>query len=172
MRITLISNIILTVLLLVGCGGDSNTRSLEEQIASNPNGLTDFEMENGIGPIKTKIQLAPINPVKVKMGEESYIAKCAPCHKIDERFIGPAQRYTADRRTPEYILNMIQNPDEMTKRHPTGKKLLGEYLSPMTNMNLTIDQAKLILEYLRALSKEGHEKNIVADPVFKNQQTK
>ena len=59
----------------------------------------------------------------------------------------------------------------MTKRHPTGKKLLGEYLSPMTNMNLTIDQAKLILEYLRSLAKEGHEKNIVADPVFKNQQT-
>jgi len=151
MKLKSIGIFILFAHLIVGCGGEDNTKSIEEQKATNPNGLTDFEMENGIGPIKTKIKLAPINPVKVKMGEESFIAKCAPCHKIDERFIGPAQRYTADRRTPEYILNMIQNPDEMTKRHPTGKKLLGEYLSPMTNMNLTIDQAKLILDYLLSI---------------------
>ncbi len=62
---------------------------------------------------------------------------------------------------------MIMNPDEMTKKHPTGKKLLGEYLAPMTNMNLTIDQSLEVLEYLRVIAKEGHEKNIVADPVYR-----
>ena len=173
MKLKLMGFSILIVLLIVGCGGEggeSETKSIEEQKASNPNGLTDFEMVNGIGPIKQKLQLAPVNPVKVKMGEEIFNLKCAPCHKVDERFIGPSQRYTADRRTPEYIINMILNPDEMTKKHPTGQKMLAEYLSPMTNMNLKMEDANLVLDYLRAIAKEGHEKNSPAIPIYKNQQ--
>ncbi len=166
MKIILLLVSVILVLFLFACGGE---KKIEETTPSNPYGLSDFEMENGIGPVKEKIVLGEINPELAKKGEEIYNAKCLPCHKIDKRLVGPAQRYTADRRTPEYILNMILNPDEMTKRHPTGKKLLGEYLAPMTNMNLPIDQAKEVLEYLRVVSKEGHEKNIVADPVYRNQ---
>ena len=160
----------LTVLLFIGCGGEKNTEETTTAKTTNPDGFTDFEMENGIGPIKAKIQLAPITPVKVKMGQDIFDLKCGPCHKIDERFVGPSQRYTADRRTPEYILNMILNPDEMTKKHPTGKKMLAEYLSPMTNMNLKMEDAYLVLDYLRSIAKEGHEKNITPVPIFKNQQ--
>jgi len=155
-------------LVFFGCGGDNSADKKAEKPA-NPNGLTDFEIENGIGPVKEKIQLGEINMELAKKGKETFVGKCAPCHKIDKRLVGPAQRYTADRRTPEYILNMIMNPDEMTKKHPTGKKMLAEYLAPMTNMNLTLDQAKEVLEYLRLITKEGHEKNIVSDPVYRNQ---
>ena len=161
--------LIIIVLMILGCGGEKKSEAVVVQKAPNPNGLKDFEMENGIGPVKEKLTLAPINPVKVKMGEEIFNLKCAPCHKVDERFIGPSQRYTADRRTPEYIINMILNPDEMTKKHPTGQTMLAEYLSPMTNMNLKIEDAYLVLDYLRAIAKEGHEKNIQAVPIFKNQ---
>jgi mono/diheme cytochrome c family protein len=171
MKFKYIFVVILSGFLYLSCGGERGEKSIEEQRASNPYGLTDFEMVNGIGPIKEKITLAPINPVKVKMGEEIFNLKCAACHKIDERFVGPSQRYTADRRTPEYILNMMLNPDEMTKKHPTGQKMLAEYLAPMTNMNLKMEDAYLVLEYLRALAKEGHEKNIPAIPIYKNQQT-
>ncbi|KAA3612961.1 MAG: cytochrome c [Calditrichaeota bacterium] len=157
---------VLSLLFFVACGGEKKAE--EAAKPANPNGLTDFEMENGIGPVKEKIVLGEIDPVKVAAGEKTYNSLCAPCHKLDKRLVGPAQRYTVDRRTPEYILNMIMNPDEMTKKHPTGKELLAEYLAPMTNMNLTLDQAKEVLEYLRSIAKEGHEKNIVADPVFKN----
>ncbi|KAA3616132.1 MAG: cytochrome c [Calditrichaeota bacterium] len=158
---------VLLLLLFIACGGEKSGEQAAEKPA-NPNNLTDFEMENGIGPVKEKIQLGEINMELAKKGEETYVGKCAPCHKLDKRLVGPAQRYTVDRRTPEYILNMIMNPDEMTKKHPTGQEMLAEYLAPMTNMNLTLDQAKEVLEYLRVVAKEGHEKNIVADPVFKN----
>jgi len=161
---------IIALLIIAACGG-KDTESVPAKPA-NPEGLTDFEMENGIGPVKEKIQLAAISKELAAKGEATFVAKCAPCHKLDQRLVGPTQRYTADRRTPEYILNMILNPDEMTKRHPTGKKMLGEYLAPMTNMNLTMDQAKEILEYLRLIAQEGHEKNIVADPVYRNQAVK
>lgn len=156
----------LTLGLLISCGGDKK----ETSKAANPNGLTDFQMENGIGPITEKIALGEINLDLAKVGEETYNLKCAACHKLDERFVGPSQRYTADRRSPEYILNMILNPDEMTKKHPSGQEMLAEYLAPMTNMNLTLDQAKEVLEYLRLVAKEGHEKNITAAPIFKNKQ--
>jgi cytochrome c len=156
---------LLSLLFLFACGGEKNA---EQDKPANPNGLTDFEMENGIGPIKEKIQLGEIDPVKVAAGEKTYISLCAPCHKLDKRLVGPAQRYTTDRRTPEYILNMMMNPDEMTKRHPTGKEMLAEYLAPMSNQNLTLEQAKEVLDYLRSIAKEGHEQNIVADPVFRN----
>ena len=158
--------IVFTFGLMVACGGDKK----EEAKAANPGGLTDFQMENGIGPITEKITLGEINLELASVGEATYNLKCAACHKLDVRFVGPAQRYTADRRSPEYILNMILNPDEMTKKHPTGKELLAEYLAPMTNMNLTLDQAKEVLEYLRLVAKEGHEQNITAAPVFKNKQ--
>ena len=107
MNIKLSVMLTLIVLLFIGCGGEKNTEETTAAKTTNPGGFTDFEMENGIGPIKAKVQLAPINPVKAKMGKDIFDLKCGPCHKIDERFVGPSQRYTADRRTPEYILNMI-----------------------------------------------------------------
>ncbi|KAA3657128.1 MAG: cytochrome c [Calditrichaeota bacterium] len=159
---------ILLLVFLIGCGGDDAAEKTADKPA-NPGGLTDFEMVNGIGPVKEKIQLGEIDAEMVKAGEALFTVKCALCHKLDERFIGPAQRYTVDRRTPEYILNMILNPDEMTKNHPTGQKMLAEYKTPMTNMNLTMDEAKQVLEYLRAIAKDGHEKNIEAAPVYQNE---
>jgi mono/diheme cytochrome c family protein len=166
--ITLLS--ILSLSFLIACGGGEKKAEQEAAKPANPNGLTDFEMENGIGPVKEKLQLGEIDPAKVAAGEKTYNSLCAPCHKLDKRLVGPAQRYTVERRTPEYILNMIMNPDEMTKRHPTGKKLLAEYLAPMSNQNLTLDQAKEVLDYLRSVAKEGHEKNIEAAPIFSGQQ--
>jgi mono/diheme cytochrome c family protein len=166
--ITLLS--ILSLSFLIACGGGEKKAEQEAAKPANPNGLTDFEMEHGIGPVKEELQLGAIDPAKVAAGEKTFKALCAPCHKLDKRLVGPAQRYTADRRSPEFILNMIMNPDEMTKRHPTGKKLLAEYLAPMSNQNLTLDQAKEVLDYLRSVAKEGHEKNIEAAPIFSGQQ--
>ncbi len=155
---------------LTACGGDKAPKAEAQKAQSNnPGGLTDFQMENGIGPVTEKIVLGDIDNAKVKLGEEMFKAKCAPCHKLDKRFVGPALRYVTERRTPEYILNMILNPDQMVKEHPEAKKMLAEYLSPMTNMNLTVDQAKDLLEYLRFADKEGRDKNIEADPPFRNQ---
>ncbi|MCX8011211.1 MAG: mS29 family ribosomal protein, partial [Ignavibacteria bacterium] len=66
----------------------------------------------------------------------------------------PAQRDVLDRRTPEYVMNMMLNPDEMLKRHPEAKKMFAEYLTPMTNQNLTMDEARAILEYFRVVKNQ------------------
>lgn len=126
-----------------------NTRKTE-----NTSGLSEFELANGLGPIKNKIELTTINPVLVKKGQEIFDTKCASCHKLDEKYVGPAQRDVFKRRSPEYILNFMLNPEENYKKHPEAKKLLGEYLTQMPNQNLTVDEAKALLDYFRKVAEE------------------
>jgi len=163
-------SLILFSLLLAGCGGGGDETSKQPDTGkTNEYGLTDFEMTYGIGPVKKRLFLGQINKALAKKGENIFATKCAPCHKLDERYIGPAQRYATERRPPEYLMNMMLNPDEMVKRHPEGKKLLAEYLSPMTYQNITEEDARNVIEYLRLTAQEGHENNIPEVPLYKNQ---
>lgn len=143
--------------MLSSCGGDeqkaadfSKSKSVNTDLTG---GLSEFELENGIGPVKQKLELGPIDPKLVKKGEEIFNTKCVACHKLDERYVGPAQRDVIKRRTPEFIMNMMLNPTEMQERHPVVKKLLAEYMTQMTNQNLSFDDARAILEYFREVGK-------------------
>ncbi len=168
MKYSLYALLTLGIILLTACGGSDKSSQSEKK--DQAGGLSAFQLENGIGPVTEKITLGEIDPVKVKKGETLFIAKCAPCHKLDKRLVGPALRYVTKRRSPEYILNMILNPTGMVKDHPEARKVLGEYLSPMTDMNLSLEQAKELLEYLRSAEKEGEEKKIPEVPLFRSAQ--
>ncbi len=152
-------NILLMIiisLIVWACGGDntdtSSGDSAKEKLAQKF-GLTAFEYENGIGPIKEKITLGKLDMIKAKTGEKIFTEKCTQCHKLDERYTGPALRDITIRRTPEFILNQILNPEEMTKRHPEVKKMLATYATQMTFQNVTEDDAKAILEYFRSVNQ-------------------
>ncbi|MCA9732639.1 cytochrome c [candidate division KSB1 bacterium] len=159
--------ILFLLILLFGCGSDQKDSAKIENIKKNDTGLSSFELENGIGPIKEKLVLAPIEPQLLAKGKEIFKLKCQACHKLDTRFIGPALRYVAKRRSPEYIMNMMLNPDEMVKKHPEAKKVLTEYLAPMTNQNLSIEDARAVLGYFRNAAQEGQTNNIPEVPLFK-----
>jgi cytochrome c oxidase cbb3-type subunit 3 len=107
--------------------------------------------DKGIGPVKD-ITLAEIDDAWVKQGEDLFILKCSSCHKVDKRFVGPPLHGVIDRRSPEWIMNMILNPEEMVNKNTVAKELFLEYLSPMANQSLSQDEARTILEYLRTLS--------------------
>jgi cytochrome c oxidase cbb3-type subunit III len=106
--------------------------------------------DKGVGPI-SKVELGEIDPAFVTKGKEIFVAKCSACHKVDKRFVGPAMRGVTQRRAPEWIMNMILDPDKMVKENQAAKDLLMEYISPMANQNLTEDEARMILEYFRTL---------------------
>ena len=87
-----------------------------------------------------------------KKGEEAYVIKCSACHKATKKYIGPAPLGVLERRTPEWVMNMILNPEEMIAKDPIAKQLLIEYNgAPMANQNLTEEEARSILEYFRTL---------------------
>lgn len=106
----------------------------------------------GIGPITTVVMSAAVDEAMAKKGEAVYAKNCMACHKPMEKFIGPAPKGVLDRRSPEWVMNMILNPEQMVKEDPIAKKLLMEFNgSPMANQHLTQDEARQVLEYFRTL---------------------
>ena len=102
----------------------------------------------GVGPIK-KVELQPIDSALAAKGQALFQTKCSACHKLDERYVGPPLAGVTKRRTPEWVMNMIMNPQEMTQKDPAAQELLGEYLTQMASLNLTEPEARSLLEFLR-----------------------
>lgn len=155
--------IFLAALVFLSACGDSgeNKTTTDTQVVekTNPSGLTDWEMESGFGPVKKKLNLGPINEELSKEGEAIFDTKCITCHKLDERYTGPAQRDVLQRISPEFFMNMVVNPDENIEKHPRAKKLLAEYMNKMTNQNVTLKDARALLEYFRVLKAELEQNN-------------
>lgn len=146
--------------LLVGCGGGSDTgnnKSVESSAKKESSGLSAFEQEHGIGPVTEVVTVGEIDMEKVEQGKQLFKTKCSACHKISERYVGPALNTVLDDRTPTYVMNMILNPDGMVKKHPEAKKMLQEFLSPMPNQGLSKDEARAIVEYLASVQTNSTE---------------
>ena len=143
-------------LALVGCGGgdapsgDSRTGA---DGRSAPAALTDFQLAHGIGPMTTAVELGEPDAEKAERGEEIYQFNCEACHFLEERFVGPPLGDVLERRTATYVMNMILNPEGMARQHPEAQKLLTEYPLVMPFQNITEDEARAIVEYLR-IAKE------------------
>ena len=57
-----------------------------------------------------------------------------------------------ERRSPEWVMNILLNPTEMLKKDPIASALLKEYNNiQMLNQNLSEAEARAIAEYLRTL---------------------
>ena len=88
----------------------------------------------------------------VTHGEDVFKKMCTECHRPDKKFIGPAPTGILERRTPEWVMNMILNPEEMVQKDALAKELLIEFNgSPMANQNLSEEDARAVLEYFRTL---------------------
>ena len=112
-------------------------------------------MENkGIGPVKS-LTLGAIDAEMVKKGEEIFKLKCNSCHKMDEKYVGPALKGTTTRRTPEWIMNFVLNTTEMLEKDPIAKELLVQYMTKMIEQGLTEEDARAILEYMRNYDQEA-----------------
>lgn len=107
------------------------------------------ESDRGVGPITT-LKLEALNPGLASQGRATFESKCSACHKMEERYVGPALKGITSRRKPEWIMNMVLNPQEMTQKDPTASKLLEEFLVQMTFQNVSQDDARGILEYFRS----------------------
>ena len=57
-----------------------------------------------------------------------------------------------EKRHPAWVMNMILNPTKMVKEDPIAMALLKEYNNTlMINQNLSQEEARAIVEYLRTL---------------------
>lgn len=137
--------------LMSSCGGEKAKKGADSPGAEEVKtevAKVDPMTDKGVGTI-TSITLGEIDPAMVAEGETIYKAKCTACHKISKRFVGPGLKGITERRTPEWIMNMILDPELMVKENEIARQLLIEYSAPMANQNLTEDEARKILEYFR-----------------------
>jgi len=121
--------------------------------ASNPVAAEDGSAvaalpNRGVGPVKA-VAIAEIDAGLADKGKSAFAAKCSACHKLGERYVGPDLAGVTKRRSPEWIMNMILNPQEMTQKDPIAQELFGEYLVQMTFQNVSEADARAILEHFR-----------------------
>jgi len=140
-------------LSMASCGGDKSKneapKAAPEKAVEAETLNTDPMANKGIGPISS-VSLGDIDQGMVGQGEIVFKAKCSACHKISKKFVGPALKEVTARRSPEWIMNMIMNPEEMIKKDPIAIKLLAEANgAPMANQNITEEEARALLEYFR-----------------------
>lgn len=141
--------LLVTTFIIYNCknSGSQKEKTFKDPITGHSSNTKDI----GVGPIK-KLNLEELNETLASKGKEIFDAKCTACHKIDTKFIGPAILGVTNRREPEWIMNMILNPENMVKENEIAKKLLIEYNgAPMANQNLTEDEARAVLEYFRKI---------------------
>ena len=143
------------VALVIGCSQNTNESTGSDppiKKETNAEPVSEDPMDNkGVGPI-TSLELGPLDAAMAEEGKALYEQLCMACHKVEEKFIGPAPAGILSRRSPEWIMNMILNPEGMVREDPIAKQLLIEYnMAPMANQGLTEDQARKILEYFRTL---------------------
>ncbi|HXI21714.1 MAG TPA: cytochrome c [Gemmatimonadales bacterium] len=135
---------------MLGCSRESKQAAPAAGAAGGGEGqLTAFELENGIGPVTEAITLGPLDHELAEAGKALFESKCSACHKMTEKYVGPALGEVTLRRTPAYIMNMVLDPEGMYTRHPVARQLLAEHMTQMPNLGLTRDQARQIVEYLR-----------------------
>lgn len=159
--------LLLTLGLLISCGGGEEKKKDKIQIGQKPKvevkktePVSDevpaskrITLDNkGVGKIKD----LPLDPVideaMVARGAALFKTNCTACHKTTKRFIGPSPTGIMERRSPEWIMNMILDPSLMTEEDQCAKDMLVEFNgAAMANQNMTEEQARDILEYFRTL---------------------
>jgi mono/diheme cytochrome c family protein len=150
------------VLFITACGEkeekqdikltDESTAVQKEVVeeAANTTAEVDNMQNRGIGPIDNLNLSSDIDAAMATRGEELFKNLCSACHKMDKKFVGPAVAGVTERRSPEWIMNMVLNPEKMIKEDPIAKKLLIESnMAVMANQNLSEEEARAILEYFR-----------------------
>ncbi len=154
-------------LLLFSCGGKEEKKSegfsIERQkttqqaetepVSPEIKASERIDLTNkGVGPITSLTLDDEIDQDMAASGKEAYDRLCLACHRIGKKFIGPAPNGILERRTPEWVMNMMLDPETMVKEDPLAKDLLIEFNgSPMANQSLTEEEARAILEYFRTL---------------------
>ncbi|MGQ0739082.1 MAG: c-type cytochrome [Bacteroidota bacterium] len=92
----------------------------------------------------------PLDQAMVTAGKGTYELKCQSCHKLTgEKLVGPGWKDVTKKRQPLWIMNMITNVDMMLETDPEAQKLLELCMVRMPNQNISKDQARQVLEYMR-----------------------
>ena len=135
---------------IYACGGSTEAPAADG--ANKPASMVADEPADdgkGIGEIKEVALNNPLEEAMIARGKAIYEMKCSACHKLtDQRVVGPGWKGVTKKRKPEWIMNMTTNVDVMLEKDPAAQALLEECLVRMPNQNLSIGDARDVLEFM------------------------
>jgi len=149
-------SILALVVLLTGslfffaCNSEENANEEKSpatgEVAQDQNEVHGTQVKPGDVTLTT-----PLNQEWVATGKKTYDLKCQSCHKLtDERVVGPGWAGVTKRREPHWIMNMITNVDMMLETDAEAQKLLEQCLVRMPNQNISQDESRQLLEFMRS----------------------
>ncbi len=135
---------------IIACGGDTQTD--KRTTDARDLGVEQRDPDpRGIGEVTNVDLTDPLNEDMIRRGRQISDVKCASCHLYDteERLVGPGYLNVTNRRSPEWIMNLITNVDVMLDEDPVAQKLLEECLVRMPDQNVSLEEARELLEFMR-----------------------
>lgn len=139
--------VIVALSFSVSCNNEDETENKSShEAAGDKSEVHGTEIKAGEVALTT-----PLNQQWLISGKAIYEMKCQACHKLsDERLVGPGWKGVTQRREPHWIMNMITNVDMMLEEDAEAQKLLEQCLVRMPNQNISKDDARQILEFMRS----------------------
>lgn len=137
------------VTLLIAC---TSKNEAEQAAKKSPSPIEAAEKQAEVHgtEVKDVALTTPLNAEWIKAGQGYYDLKCSACHKLtSDKLVGPGWSGVTKRRTPVWIMNMITNVDMMLEKDPEAQKLLEQCLVRMPNQNLTQEEARKVIEFMR-----------------------
>lgn len=93
----------------------------------------------------------PLDQAMVSTGKKTYELKCQSCHRLtEEKLVGPGWKDVTKKRKPLWIMNMITNVDIMLESDAEAQKLLEQCMVRMPNQNITKEDARKVMEFMRS----------------------
>lgn len=136
---------LISIFLLFSCGDNATNSSA----SSTKTEATPPNDGKGIGETTSVTLNNPLKPSMVESGKAIYEMKCAACHKLtSQRVVGPGWAGVTTKRKPEWIMNMTTNIEVMLEQDPEARELLKECLVRMPNQNLSVEDARDVLEFM------------------------
>ena len=145
---------IVFVLGLVACGG--GTPSPSADVAVVPVAPVAPAVVAEVGPDGPADIAIPEFEVgtdadDIAKGKATFDAKgCGACHAYGSVVVGPDMAGIGERRTDKWIAKQILHPDEMTKKDPVSKALLGKHMVQMPNQGVSDAEIGDLIAFLKS----------------------
>ena len=140
--------------ILIACGPEKpkeKTDGEDSHDTPEANAVAENASEGkGFGQVKQVTLNTPLEQERIPRGKAIYEMKCSACHRLDDqRVVGPGWKDVTKRRKPEWIMNMVTNVDIMLDKDAEAQKLLELCLTRMPNQNVSVGDARDVLEFMR-----------------------
>ena len=129
-----------------GTPGAASATGDKKETDANPS----YDPNRGEGKFKSVEVSGALDAAMADNGNKIYSVKCGSCHKLtEEKLVGPGWKGVTSRHRAPWIMNFITNTDEMITKDPKAQAQLEICLVRMPNQNLSDDDARHLLEFMR-----------------------